>query len=192
MYAHQKQEIVCFTCKECPGKQAIRDFLYTDIDNPNKAIKYSSWGTVKTKDEDGKEVTRTTLINFEKFTTQIINELMDDLWNMTEHHFISNKQKDFYAKSKKSLDEKTRLITMDFAENYEFICQNSVQAFYFNNSHASLFTLTQHYKDSVDKTIKVASYCVISDGKDHTAGAVNLFLKVVIDSIKVEFPLIKN
>ena len=179
-------------CDKCPNKQAISQFLAANSESASM-INYSNWCSIEINSEDPvKKQTRITLQNFTKPAHELIDDISHDIWNITEHHYLCDKQKKYYEECKKTLNEDTGLITMDFAENYAFICQNSTQGFYFNNIQASLFTLIMHYKNPLNKKVEVANYTVISDTKIHSAAFVHLFLKNIIAEIQKEFLFIKN
>lgn len=77
---------------------------------------------------------------------------------------------------------------MDFTENYSFIVQESIQAFYFNNIQATLHPFAMYYKTPDSEEVKFTSFCVISDGFEHNAATVNIFQEAVMKILKKEFP----
>ena len=93
--------------------------------------------------EDGTS-NRTVLETFEDTYTEFMDELANDLWDLTEHHFISENQKNYLSDAKKDLNRDTCLLLMDFAEKYAFIAQESTQGFYFNNTTAVVHPLVMY------------------------------------------------
>ena len=81
---------------------------------------------------------------------------------------------------------------MDFSENYSFIIQKSVQAFYYNNSQATVHPFCIYYKTKESKDIQNLNFCIISDCKDHYAYKVNAFTAKLMTIIKEEFKWIKK
>lgn len=118
------------------------------------------------------------------------NSLLEDVWDLTEHHFVADAQKKFFKDTKESLHADTGVVVMDFSENYSFIVQNSVQGFFYNNSQATLHPMILYYKDG--NKLQEKSFCIISDTREHFAYTVHAFLEEFTSAIKTENPWIKN
>ena len=75
---------------------------------------------------------------------------------------------------------------MDYSENYSFCIQNSMQAWYFNNTNtqATLHPFVVYYKSSVESKLQVSSFCVNSDSLEHVASTVYLFQRKFLEIIK--------
>jgi hypothetical protein len=54
------------------------------------------------------------------------------------HHYIAEAQAAYLTHSKENLTDDKIIIILDFAENYSFIVQDSVQGFYWDNQQASV------------------------------------------------------
>ena len=133
-----------------------------------------------------------TLENFNNSFNEFSDNFVEDILNMTEHHFISVSQKDFFTECKNNFYHDTGIFIMDFAENYTFISQNSNQGFYFNNTSASLFIIALYFKEQTGNDVKHETFCIISDSSIHQAYSVHKFTEVVLCKIKNEFFWIKN
>ena len=181
-------------CIQCPNKDGIRKLLFSTETDNSRCIKYSNWiyTPISSKNSEGSSSTRVILQDFEKPFEDFLDDVCNDIWAITEHHFISCKQKDSYAHFRQHLDSDTGLLVMDFAKNYVFIFQNSTQGFHFNNIHASLFTVSLYYADQINNEMKVASFCVISDSTKYQAYSVHMFQEVVLNEIKSKYPWIKS
>ena len=90
------------------------------------------------------------------------------------------------------MDSDTCLILMDFSENYSFIIQNSVQAFYYNNQQATIHPFVVYYKTEHSENLQQMSYCIISDTKDHMAYTVHAFQEELMKVLLGEFSWIKG
>ncbi|XP_044597961.1 uncharacterized protein LOC123274419 [Cotesia glomerata] len=107
---------------------------------------------------------------------------------------VADSQKNYLYDCKNKLEPDTCIITMDFAENYSFIIQRSIQSFYYNNTQATLHPFCIYYKDpqATDKEkLQQMSFCVISDTTDHVAYTVHAFQEKLMKIIKEEYPWIK-
>lgn len=104
---------------------------------------------------------------------------------------MSEKQKLFLKQSKENLTREACIILMDFAENFAFLCQDSTQGFYWNNSQATLHPFVTYYKDENDE-LKVESFCVISDCMTHDVSAVNTYQQHMLEILKDICPWIKE
>lgn len=122
-----------------------------------------------------------------------LQSLFSDIRNLILHHFIADSQKNCLSHCKDNLTSETAIVLMDFAENYLFVIQRSVQSFYCNNIHATIHPFIIYCKDSLNENIKIQqkSY-VISDTKDHMAFAVQVFQEKLIESVKIDLPWIRN
>jgi len=81
---------------------------------------------------------------------------------------------------------------MDFSENYTFIIQRSVQAYYYNNSQATIHPFVVYYKQDQEEQLERKSFCIISDTKDHFAFAVHAFQEELLKVLRLGYPWIKN
>ena len=115
-------------CEKCPGKQAIHQYLQeNDYLNKRSNITYSNWTSTnikqkkETDSQTSESINRVTLKNVEETMDAFIEKLENELWDLTEHHFISECQKNFLSEMKQNLHPDTCIMLMDFAENYSFI-----------------------------------------------------------------------
>lgn len=185
----EKEKCMLYSCSDCKTKDNIKLFLRSDINvEDTKIIHYMQW-TQDTKDDE--KLKRISLIEFSEPLDKVLDSLLDDFEKLKEHHFIANQQSDYYAFSRKHFENNNGVLTMDFAENYAFISQNSTQGFYFNNTSASLFTVVLYYKEENGESVKKQSFCVISNSSVHQAYSVNAFLEPVLQEIKQKYPWIK-
>ncbi|KAJ8686562.1 hypothetical protein QAD02_022356 [Eretmocerus hayati] len=161
-----------------------------------KATKSNKGGgeSMKENQGEGKEstLTRVTLEKVTEKAEVFYEKLIDDLWKLTEHQYITESQKNSFYDQKENLNWLTLLIIMDFAENYTFIAQDSVQAFYFNNIQATLYPVVIYFRRHEGAPLEVLSLCIISDHMKHDASTVNLFQEKIMKEIKILFPWIKR
>lgn len=113
------------SCGECPKKDGILKFLKSNSSVQNlENVQYTNWGSAPTSENSF--ITRVTLEEFNEPIADFIDNLSEDILNMISYHFISEKQKEFFNYSKQNLANDTGILVMDFAENYNFLCQNLV------------------------------------------------------------------
>ena len=86
------------------------------------------------------------------------------------------------------------IVSMDFAENYSFVCQDAVQGFHWDTSQVTLHPVVVYYKNdsTSDGSLNCKSFCVVSDEREHNAIAVHKFIQVVIGSLKLLLPNLKH
>ena len=58
--------------------------------------------------------------------------------HITVHRYISKAQSMYLMNQKESLDSDTCIIMLDFAENYQYVLQDEIQSFHWNNSQCSI------------------------------------------------------
>ena len=66
------------------------------------------------------------------------------------------------------------IVILDFAENYNFIVQDAIQSFCWNNAQATLCPFVVYWKNSNGELIHKSLTC-ISDLLQHNANAVYAF-----------------
>lgn len=176
-------------CSDCPNEDGIRKFLGFGIKNEDtKMVSYMQWST---EDEKG-SLKRVSLEDRTEPFNVVFNSLIVDVMKMKQHHYVSHRQSEFYAYSRKNIEKSIGVITMDFAENYQFIAQNSTQGYYFNNTSATLFTVVLYYKEESGDEIKKQSFCVISNSGEHQAASVHAFLQPVLEELREKYHWIKS
>ena len=179
-----KMECMLHRCNKCPGvfgiKKAIEEY---NIITEKNELAYKNWIT---------EGSRASLETVKEDTERFKNNLYDDLWDLTEHHFIADSQKHYLQSCKENLSFDTCIVIMDFSENYSFIIKDSVQAFYYNNNQATVHPFVVYFKESDSSKLEVKNFCVISDTKDHFAYTVHAFMEKFVLAIQEKLPWIKN
>ena len=75
------------------------------------------------------------------------------------------------------------ILLLDFAENYSFVCQVSVQRFYWNNNQRTVYPFTFYEKD-INGSLNCWSLCIISNERKHGAHTVHVFIAKIIEYIK--------
>lgn len=189
------KECMLHECNACPGKKVVLDYLKNNkVINENRAtVTFNNWTSVNTtKKDSNSSVSRAVLSSFTAPIDKFIDQLVNDLWNITEHHFVAEAQKNDLSHCKKSLKLNTCIGIMDFAENYTFICQDSIQAFYFSSTQATLHPIVIYYKTNNETEFQIMNFCVISDSLKHTAASVNIFQEKVIKKFNEECPWVTN
>ena len=110
-----------------------------------------------------------------------IEDFMDEVCKQAkflfEHHYIKNCQAPYLEHCKSTLPEDNALILLDFAENYSFIIQYTIQSYHWSKSQATLHPCVIYKRNHESLTHK--SVCVISDHMKHDSNASNI-LKIYI------------
>jgi hypothetical protein len=175
-------------CSQCPGKDALHTHITELIHNQmemdeDDVINFKQWG----------HTDRTSIVTRQECVPDFINLLCDQLDNLTTHHYIAKAQAAYLSSCKETLHEhdNTMLVLLDFAENYSFIIQDSIQGFYWDNKQATLHPFAVYYsKDGM--LCKPLSLCVISDCMQHDTVSVYAFINVVVKYLKEMLPHVKH
>lgn len=185
------RECMLRECGQCKSKKdVVRQFL-SEGNETTSNVTFKMWIQVRSATEDSSN-SKTTLASLEEPFEQFIDTLTEDIWKLAEHQFINENQKNYISSCKKNLDADTCIMLMDFAEKYPFICQDSTQGFYFNNTTAIVHPFVMYYKNKDDDEIHVQSFCIISNASKQTAATVNIFQETVINHMKTEYPWVKK
>lgn len=183
-----KEDCMIKTCSKCPGERGILEKFDKLVEEFNielekKEIKFKNWV------ESGTAASLETFVeNYDVFKTN----LLSDINVLTAHHYIGETQKGYLSDCKSNLVPNKCIILMDFSENYSFIIQQSVQAFYYNNTQATIHPFCIYYKTEEDDQLHNVNYCVISDTKDHYAYTINAFTAKLMTVIKQEYSWIRK
>lgn len=174
-------------CKKCPQVMGMRK-LWDNLNiSSEETITFQCWTS------DG---SRASLTTKSQDSCSFLADLFEEIWNLTTHHFIAEAQKNYLAYCKDELKEDTAIVIQDFAENYSFIIQRSVQAFYYNNAQATLHPFVVYYKNPTDcekkGQLQHQCFCVISDTTDHLAYTAYAFQEKLIEATSAQLPWIKN
>lgn len=171
-------------CSRCPGINGLKEKLseYEQTDN-KQTISYKKWIN---------RGSRASLETVTELTAAFKDNIIQDVWKLTEHHYIADAQKNYFKHAKENLAADECVLVIDFSENYSFIIQQSVQAFYYNNLQATVHPVVMYYRDQDKAQIQEKSFCIISDTTEHFAYTVHAFLKELTGTIRHEYPWIKK
>ena len=164
-------------CKECPGKEALVEFLSSVGDIPDE-IEYMQWISTD----------RTTLVHTKQNTNEYIETLAGQVSKLTRHSFEQNN----YVKYLKATISTSELLTQgDFSENYSFIIQDEIQisSYHWDYQQAALHPLVVYSRNVKDEVLP-HSVCVISDTKDHTTSTVWSFQKQLLQYLREKYAAI--
>ena len=146
-------------CPNCPESNTLlQDFLFHtigDFDDDDDVIEFSQWTTTD----------RSNLTHHTETVNEYVNTAIDQLHILAVHSYISKCQSRCLKKSNTEIDSSTVLFLGDFAENYQFVIQDEVQGFQWNNSQCTLHLVVTYYQENDE--LQNISYCVISDDRKH-------------------------
>ena len=77
--------------------------------------------------------------------------------DMTIHSFISKTQSNYFKDCKENLQNDSCTVILVFAENYQFIVQDEVQAFHRNNGQCSICQALLYYRDREEQSFGIIS-----------------------------------
>lgn len=161
-------------CDNCPKIMGIEEvFAKNDIECEKETISYKRWVN---------EGSRASLTTITEKTDDFKSALYNDIWDLTQHHYIADAQKRYLSHCKANLEIDTCIIMMDFPENYSFVIQNSVQAFYYNNSQATIHPFAVYYKNEENELSNI-NFCIISDTTEHYASTIHAFIDKLMSTM---------
>ena len=167
-------------CNKCPGIMKLRDYLtevfHNDDDRDEVIVSYkyrSKSGFISLTDRHAP---------CNEFIEKIILKI-DDL---TRHHYTAHSQATYLRKLKEDLPLNEINLLLDFAENYSFVCQDSVQGFHWNNNQATVHPFI-FYENDINGSL-TCSLCIISNERNHGANTVHTFITKIIEHVKQIIP----
>ena len=102
------------------------------------------------------------------------------------YSYISKCQLRYLKKLKSEIDSLAVLFLGDFEENYQFVIQDEVQGFHWNNSQCTLHPVITYYQEN-DK-LKNSSFCVISDDRKHDVALIYEVQKTILANLRCKLP----
>lgn len=89
-------------CDKCPPKDKYLSNLNSFHENGKEKIVYHCWVNIHVQSNSKDAFSNQTRLEvFEEPLNDFLLHLVDDLWNLTKHHFVSEKQKLFFLTLKK-------------------------------------------------------------------------------------------
>ena len=143
-------------CENCPGDNNLREYLDGMFaDSEEEEISFQQWqGT-----DRAMLCTQTTSI------IEFLELLVDAISKLTVHSFIAKCQARYLKDRKDNLPETSCIALLDFAENYQFMVQDEIQGFHWNNISCTLHPVALY--SMKDGKLHCSSICVISDDMEH-------------------------
>lgn len=165
----------CETCNDVvPG---LKDFVLKTFEEEFiNSIEYNQWV----------QVDRCKFEKFIKPADQFVEELFEQLEALSSHDYTAKQQSTFFKQTKASLKEGEILTVGDYAQNYAFVLQDSVQGFHWNNDQATVHPFACYVnRNGVAEPLSIV---IISNDLDHHTKAVHHFQKALVDVLKTEVP----
>jgi len=103
--------------------------------------------------------------------------------------FIKRKQARSYEEDKELAelaDGDSCVVQMDFAENYTVTFQDEIQSAHWKQRQITVYTVMIYHRDNTISRI------IVSDSRDHEKRAVTAYTASVLETIKQDFPTVKN
>ena len=173
------KECMGHRCTNCPESNTLlQDFLFHNIGDfdDDDVIEFSQWTTTD----------RSNLTHHTETVNEYVNIVIEQLHILTVHPYISKCQSRYSKKLKSEIDSSTVLLLGDFAENYQFVIQDEVQGFHWNNSQCTLHPFVTYYQENDE--LKNISYCVIFDDRKHDVVLVYEVQKAILADLKCKHP----
>lgn len=177
-------EDACYTlrCKKCPGLSVLQSLIENSFEESGiTEVKYKQW----------KNTDRCNLESVIDIVQDFIKKFLEKIKILIPHDFINHQQSIFIKNCKEQLKEGEFLVQCDFAENYAFIIQNSVQGFHWNNNQATIHPFVIYYRDD-ENILQHLSFVNISDCNEHNSISVYLFISKMIAFLKTKFQIINK
>lgn len=168
-------------CAACPGTENLKAFLDQLTEEEPDEINYKKWTQT-----DGSKLECIT-----EDKDDFLESLVILISNLTKHHYIARAQSAFFVKCKEEITQESCVLISDISENFSFVIQDCVQGYYWMNQQATVLPFLAYLKNEEGELCS-ASMCVISDHLTHDSGAVNAYLKPILNHIKSVYPFIKN
>eukprot|EP00112_Aurelia_sp_Birch-Aquarium-sp1_P016223 Seg366.9 transcript_id=Seg366.9/GoldUCD/mRNA.D3Y31 product="ARL14 effector protein" protein_id=Seg366.9/GoldUCD/D3Y31 len=168
-------------CPNCPGSAPVKDYLETSFESVQEDnLAFQQWqGT-----------DRAMLVSQTATIEEFIELVLEALNKLTSHSFIAKSHARYLKEKKENLDDKTCIVFLDFAENYQFVAQDEIQGFHWNKLGSTLHPVVVYYKDG--ESLKSLSICIISDDMEHDTCFVHQVQKTALDLVRSKLPHLQH
>ena len=166
---------------QCPNILVLKIFLTGKVHenyDQDDAIPFKKWQTTD----------RSNLEEVELDCYDFLDEICDQIRNLTVHHFIAESQNKYFKYAEDNFSVVECVTVLDFAE----IVQDAVQGFHWNSSQATIHPFVIYYEKSSQDCLDHLSVACISDHLQHDTVAVYSFQKVVLEYLKVKLLMLKK
>ena len=147
------------------------------------AVPFKQWQTTD----------RSNFIEVEFDFHDFLDELCDQIKDLTNHNFIAESHNKYFKYAKEDLSVNECVVVLDFAENFYFIVQDAVQCFHWNSSQATIHSFVIYClsseKSSTNPLDHLSIVC-IRDHLQHDAVSVLAFRKLFLNTSKSSFPIL--
>ncbi|KAE8738771.1 hypothetical protein FOCC_FOCC015744 [Frankliniella occidentalis] len=169
----------CFA-RKCVVCKNYSDNLRSVLDEVlGDTVTFSRWEKVSKKSQ---------LISRQDSKENFCDLFLQSVCDLAWHDFLARMQQSALWHLKCDMPPGHVLVCADFAENYSFTIQNSVQGFHWNNSQATVHPFVCYFGS--EGKIQHLSFVVISNCKDHNSLTVYVFQKKLIAFLKEKFPVL--
>ena len=111
---------------------------------------------------------------------------VDTVSNVTAHSFIAKSQARYLKNQKDNLSETSCIVLLGFSENYQFVVQDEIQDFHWNNISCTLHPVALYHTKNGE--LQCESICVISDDMEHDTPFVYQVQAEVVKFLEKELP----
>ena len=165
-------------CEHRPGNNGLREYLneiFADH-SEDEEISFHQWqGT-----------DRAMLYTQTMPILDFLDLLVDTVSNLTAHSFIAKSQARYLKNRKDNLSEMSCIVLLDFAENYQFVVQDEIQGFHWNNISCTLHPVALYHIKNGE--LHYESLCVISDDMEYDTLFVYQVQAEVVKFLEKELP----
>ena len=168
-------------CESCPGVNAVKKIIEGELMKANVDGQIDDYDDVEITFQQWTTSDRAELIFCTLQLDEFIEQLCEQLDEITSHLFIARSQSQYLNKLKENLKCGEVVIFGDFAENVSFTVQGEIQGYHWNKQQCSLHPIVLYYCKENESDLVSTSICFISNNlKDD----VNFVYKVMKDTIK--------
>lgn len=126
--------------------------------------------------------------------SKFLENLAREFAKFLTHDFIYQQQKEYIKELKNGpLENGTSCVmTVDFGENYNFVVQDSVQSYHWNNNQCTVHPFVLYTASDVIGQPLYKTYFIISDDLCHDASAFHTFRVRVLNRMREQFPKLRH
>ena len=160
-------------CESCPGVNAVKKFIQRELMKADDDGQVDDYDDVEITFQQWTTSGKAELILCILLLDEFIEQLCEQLDEITSHSFIARSQSQYINKLKENLKCGEVTILGDFAENFSFIVRDEIQGFHFTGIINNVVCIVLYYHRENE------SICFISDDPRHDVNFVYKVMKEV-------------
>ena len=140
------KECMMHHCESCPGVNVVKKFIEGELIKTDDDGQVGNYDDVEITFQQLGTSDKAKLISCTLHLDEFIEQLCEQLGEITSHSFVARSQSQYINKLKENLKCVEVIILGDLAENISFMVQDEIQGYHLNNQQCSLHLIVLYQR----------------------------------------------